>query len=118
MKKWIERVETPRLEKIKSENRSSISVGDTVKVGVQIREGDRTRVQNYQGTIIRRHNNGIKSTITVRRIFQGVGIERIFPLYSPAIVKVEVVAQGKVRRAKLNFLRNKKGKAARLKARG
>ena len=94
-----------------------INIGDTVKIGVQIREGDRTRVQNYQGTIIRRHNNGLKSTITVRRIFQGVGIERIFPLYSPAIVKIEVLAQGKVRRAKLNYLRNKKGKAARLKAR-
>ena len=118
MNKWIQKVDAPRLEELKSENRSSINIGDTVRVGVQIREGDRTRVQNYQGTIIRRHNNGIKSTITVRRIFQGVGIERIFPLYSPAIVKVEVVAQGKVRRAKLNFLRNKKGKAARLKARG
>ena len=118
MNKWIQKVEVPQLEGFKDQARSSVSVGDTVKVGVQIREGDRTRVQNYQGTIICRHNNGIKSTITVRRIFQGVGIERIFPLYSPAIVKVEVVAQGKVRRAKLNFLRNKKGKAARLKARG
>ena len=117
MKKWIERVETPRLEKIKSENRSSISVGDTVKVGVQIREVDRTRVQNYQGIVIRQHKNGVKSTFTVRRVFQGIGIERIFPLYSPTIVKIEVLAKGKVRRAKLNFLRNKKGKAARLKAR-
>ena len=117
MNKWVQRVENPRLEELKSENRSSVSIGDTVKVGVQIREGERTRVQNYQGTIIRRHNNGLKSTITVRRIFQGVGIERIFPLYSPAIVKIEVLAQGKVRRAKLNYLRNKKGKAARLKAR-
>ena len=118
MNKWIQKVEAPQLEGFKNQARSSVSVGDTVKVGVQIREGDRTRVQNYQGTIIRRHNNGIKSTITVRRIFQGVGIERIFPLYSPAIVKVEVVAQSKVRRGKLNFLRNKKGKASRINARG
>ena len=117
MNKWVQRVETPRLEELKSENRSSVSVGDTVKVGVQIREGDRTRVQNYQGTVIRQHKNGVKSTFTVRRVFQGIGIERIFPLYSPAIVKIEVLAQGKVRRAKLNYLRNKKGKAARLKAR-
>ena len=117
MNKWIQKIETPQLEKLKSEEKSSVNIGDTVKIGVQIREGDRTRVQNYQGTIIRRHNNGLKSTITVRRIFQGVGIERIFPLYSPAIVKIEIIAQGKVRRAKLNFLRNKKGKAARLKAR-
>ena len=116
MNKWVQRVETPRLEELKSENRSSVSVGDTVKVGVQIREGDRTRVQNYQGTVIRQHKNGVKSTFTVRRVFQGIGIERIFPLYSPAIVKIEVLAHGKVRRAKLNFLRNKKGKAARLKA--
>ena len=116
MNKWVQRVETPRLEELKSENRSSVSVGDTVKVGVQIREGDRTRVQNYQGTVIRQHKNGVKSTFTVRRVFQGIGIERIFPLYSPAIVKIEVLAQGKVRRAKLNFLRNKKGKAARLRA--
>ena len=118
MDKWLKRVETPQLEQFKDDNRTAVRVGDTVKVGVQISEGDRTRVQNYQGTIIRRHNNGLKSTITVRRIFQGVGIERIFPIYSPAIVKIEVLAQGKVRRAKLNFLRNKKGKAARLKARG
>ena len=117
MNKWIQKIETPQLEKLKSEEKSSVNIGDTVKIGVQIREGDRTRVQNYQGTIIRRHNNELKSTITVRRIFQGVGIERIFPLYSPAIVKIEVLAQGKVRRAKLNYLRNKKGKAARLKAR-
>ena len=116
MDKWLKRVETPQLEQFKDDNRTAVRVGDTVKVGVQISEGDRTRVQNYQGTIIRRHNNGLKSTITVRRIFQGVGIERIFPIYSPAIVKIEVLAQGKVRRAKLNFLRNKKGKAARLKA--
>ena len=117
MNKWIQKVDAPRLEELKSENRSSVSVGDTVKVGVQIREGDRTRVQNYQGTVIRQHKNGVKSTFTVRRVFQGIGIERIFPLYSPAIVKIEVLAQGKVRRAKLNYLRNKKGKAARLKAR-
>ena len=116
MNKWVERVENPRLEELKSENRSSISIGDTVKVGVQIREGDRTRVQNYQGTIIRQHKNGLKSTFTVRRVFQGIGIERIFPLYSPAVVKIEILAHGKVRRSKLNFLRNKKGKAARLKA--
>ena len=116
MNKWIQKVEATQYEGVKKDNRNSINIGDTVKIGVQIREGDRTRVQNYQGTIIRRHNNGLKSTITVRRIFQGVGIERIFPLYSPAIVKIEVLAHGKVRRAKLNFLRNKKGKAARLKA--
>ena len=71
MNKWIQKVDAPRLEELKSENRSSINIGDTVRVGVQIREGDRTRVQNYQGTVIRQHNNGVNSTITVRRIFQG-----------------------------------------------
>lgn len=115
MDKWIQRVEAPRLEKLKKENRIAVSIGDTVKIGVQIREGERVRIQNYQGTVIRQHKSGVKSTITVRRVFQGIGIERIFPLYSPAVVKIEILKSYKIRRAKLHFLRNKKGKAIRLK---
>nr|QBX98412.1 ribosomal protein L19 [Chloropicon sp. RCC4434] len=115
MNQWIQKVEAPRLKDVESENRSDISIGDTVKLGIQITEGDRTRVQNYQGTVIRQHRGGVRSTITVRRVFQGVGIERVFPLYSPIVVKVEILKKGKVRRAKLNFLRNRRGKAARLK---
>nr|YP_009646473.1 ribosomal protein L19 [Chloropicon maureeniae]QBX98205.1 ribosomal protein L19 [Chloropicon maureeniae] len=115
MDKWVKKVEAPAHEFHQKGDRPSIKIGDTVRIGVQIREGERTRIQNYEGVVIRRHNGGVNSTITVRRIFQGIGIERIFPVYSPALQNIKVLKSGKVRRAKLNYLREQKGKGARLK---
>ncbi len=94
-----------------------IHVGDTVRVGVRIREGSKERVQPYEGTVIARRNGGISETITVRRIFQGVGVERVFLLHSPRIDKIKIVRRGKVRRAKLYYLRDRVGKATRIKQR-
>ncbi len=92
--------------------------GDTVRVHVKIKEGDKYRIQVFEGVVIARKNNGISSTFTVRKVSFGYGIERIFPLYSPIIEKLEVVKGGKVRRAKLYYLRGRRGKAARLKEAG
>jgi len=89
--------------------------GDTVKVHVKIKEGDKYRIQIFEGVIIARKNNGISSTFTVRKVSSGYGVERIFPTHSPIIEKMEVVKSGKVRRARLYFLRGRRGKAARLK---
>ncbi len=89
--------------------------GDTVRVHVKIKEGDKYRIQVFEGVIIARKNNGISSTFTVRKVSFGYGIERIFPLHSPIIEKLEVVKGGKVRRARLYYLRGRRGKAARLK---
>lgn len=94
-----------------------IYVGDTIKIGVRIIEGDKERVQPYEGTVIARRNGGINQTITVRRVFQGVGVERVFLLNSPRIDSVKVIRRGKVRRAKLYYLRDRVGKATRLKQR-
>lgn len=94
-----------------------IHVGDTVRVGVKIIEGDKERVQPYEGTVIAKRNGGINTTITVRRIFQGVGVERVFLIHSPRIESIKVLRRGKVRRAKLYFLRERVGKATRLKQR-
>lgn len=94
-----------------------IYVGDTVRVGVRIREGDKERIQPYEGTVIAMRNGGINETITVRRIFQGVGVERVFLLHSPRIEKIKVMRRGKVRRAKLYYLRDRVGKATRVKQR-
>jgi len=94
-----------------------IDIGDTVKVGVLIQEGNKQRVQPYQGVVIAQRRAGLRSTITVRRIFQGVGIERIFPVHSPSLQNVEIIRRAKVRRAKLYYLRDRVGKATRLKAR-
>lgn len=90
-------------------------VGDTVKVHVKIVEGDKERVQLFEGVVIRRKAGGIRSTFTVRKISYGIGVERIFPLHSPRIEHIDVVTRGKVRRAKLLYLRNLKGKAARIR---
>lgn len=90
-------------------------VGDTVKVHVLIREGDKERVQIFKGDIIAKRGSGLGETFTVRKISYGIGVERIFPLHSRMIKKIEVVRHGKVRRAKLYYLRNLKGKAAKLK---
>lgn len=92
-------------------------IGDTVKVGVKIKEGDKERVQPYEGIVIARRNSGINETITVRRIFQGVGVERVFLLHSPKVDSISVVRRGKVRRAKLFYLRDRVGKATRVKQR-
>jgi large subunit ribosomal protein L19 len=94
-----------------------IHVGDTVKVGVRIREGGKERVQPYEGTVIAMRNGGISETITVRKIFQGVGVERVFLLHSPRIASIQIVRRGKVRRAKLYYLRDRVGKATRIQQR-
>nr|ABX82621.1 ribosomal protein L19 [Trebouxia aggregata] len=92
-----------------------ISIGDTVKVGVLIQEGNKQRVQPYEGTVIAQHRAGMNSTITVRRIFQGVGVERVFTLHSPSLKNIEITRRAKVRKAKLYYLRDRVGKATRLK---
>jgi len=88
--------------------------GDTLKVSVKVVEGDRTRVQVYEGLCIARRNESVNSSFTVRKISYGEGVERIFPLYSPNVVKIEVVRRGEVRRAKLYYLRGRTGKSARI----
>jgi len=90
-------------------------VGDTVKVHVKIVEGEKERVQPFEGVVIRKKGGGIRSTFTVRKISYGIGVERVFPLHSPRIDRIDVISRGKVRRAKLFYLRNLKGKAARIK---
>jgi len=89
--------------------------GDTVRVHVKIKEGDKFRIQLFEGVVLSIKRHGISSTFTVRKVSSGYGVERIFPLHSPIIEKVEVVKQGKVRRARLYYLRGRRGKAARLK---
>ena len=92
--------------------------GDTVRVHVKIKEGDKYRIQVFEGVVIAQKNNGISTTFTVRKVSFGYGIERIFPLHSPIIEKLEVMKSGKVRRARLYYLRGRRGKAARLKETG
>ena len=98
-----------------NENAPVFSIGDTVKVHVKIKEGDRERVQVFEGTVIARKHSGVSETFTVRRVSYGVGVERVFPLHSPNIDKLEVVRKGKARRGKLYYLRNRVGKAAKVK---
>ena len=93
----------------------AIRVGDVVKVHVKIREGERERIQVYEGTIIARKGAGVSETFTVRRVSYGVGVERVFPLHSPNVKDVQVVRYGKVRRSKLYYLRDRVGKAAKVK---
>lgn len=92
-----------------------LSIGDTVKVHVKIKEGEKYRIQIFEGTVIAKKHGGINETFTVRRVAHGCGIERVFPVHSPVIDKVEVVRSGKVRRAKLYYLRDRVGKAAKVK---
>jgi large subunit ribosomal protein L19 len=93
----------------------NLRIGDSVKVGVKIIEGNKERVQYYEGTIIAKKNSGINTTITVRKILQGIGIERVFLIHSPKVDSMNVLRSSKVRRAKLYYLRNLRGKASRLK---
>lgn len=93
----------------------NFNIGDTVRVHNKIKEGNRERVQIYEGTVVKRQNGGIRETFTVRKISNGVGVEKTWPLHSPAVDKIEVVRKGKVRRAKLNYLRERTGKAAKVK---
>ena len=95
----------------------AIYVGDTVRVGVRISEGNKERVQPYEGVVIAKRHGGLNKTITVRRIFQGIGVERIFLVHSPQVASIKVERRGKVRRAKLFYLRERVGKATRVKQR-
>ena len=99
---------------IKTET-SKFEIGDTVKVHVNITEGEKSRIQIFEGTIIAKQHGGISETFTVRRLSHGVGVERVFPVHSPSVAKVETIRRGKVRRAKLYYLRGRVGKAAKVK---
>ena len=94
----------------------AMRVGDTVRVTVRVNEGNRERTQAFEGTIIAKKHGGVSETFTVRRVAHGCGIERVFPLHSPTVEKVEIVREGKVRRAKLYYLRDRVGKAAKVKS--
>ena len=93
----------------------SIEIGDTVRVSVKIREGEKERIQAFEGVVIARKGSGVSETFTVRRISYGVGVERVFPIHSPNVAKVETVRHGRVRRSKLYYLRDRVGKAAKVK---
>ena len=97
------------------ENAPVVNVGDTVKVLVRIKEGDKYRIQIFEGTVIAKKHGGINETFTVRRLSYGCGVERVFPVHSPIIEKVELVRSGKVRRSKLYYIRGRVGKAAKVK---
>lgn len=92
-----------------------VEIGDTVKVHVKIREGEKERIQIFEGTVIARRGSGVSETFTVRRISYGVGVEKVFPIHSPNVAKVELVRHGKIRRSKLYYLRDRVGKAAKVK---
>lgn len=96
-------------------DRPDFKAGDTVKVDVKVVEGERERIQVFEGVVIKRQNGGISETFTVRKISYGVGVERTFPVHSPRVDDIKVTRRGKVRRAKLYYLRNRRGKAARIK---
>ena len=97
------------------EDLTQFNIGDTIKVHVRIKEGNRERIQVFEGTVIKKQNGGLRETFTVRRVAYGVGVERTFPINAPIIDKIDVVRRGKVRRAKLNYLRSRIGKAAKVK---
>jgi large subunit ribosomal protein L19 len=94
---------------------TAFNVGDTVRISVKVVEGDKERIQPFEGVVIARRGSGTRETFMVRKVSFGIGVERIFPIYSPSINKIEVMKRGKVRRAKLYYLRGKKGKAAKIK---
>ena len=94
---------------------ANVQIGDTIRVHVKVKEGSRERIQIFEGTVIAKKHGGIEETFTVRRISYGIGVEKVFPVHAPSIEKVEVVRHGKVRRAKLYYLRKRVGKAAKVK---
>jgi large subunit ribosomal protein L19 len=106
----VEMIEQPHLVE-----RPEMRSGDTVKVHVKVREGEKERIQVFEGLVIGQHRGGVRATFTVRKVSFGQGVERIFPLHSPTIDKIEVIRSAKVRRAKLYYLRDLRGKAARMK---
>jgi large subunit ribosomal protein L19 len=112
----IQKLEAEQIAKLTSGDRQipEFSPGDTVKVNVKVVEGSRERVQAYEGVVIARKNAGLNSSFTVRKISYGEGVERVFPLYSPRIESIELVRRGDVRRAKLYYLRDRRGKSARI----
>lgn len=103
-------------QEYKRDDIPKFNVGDTVKVHIKIKEGNRERVQIFEGFVLKKQNGGLSETFTVRRIASGVGVEKTFPINSPKIDKVEVVKRGDVRRAKLNYMRQRTGKSARIKS--
>ncbi len=112
MNQIIQEIERTQL---RQDELPELNIGDTVKVFVKIKEGGKERTQGYEGVIIKRRGSGVGETITVRRVFQGIGIERVFPIHSPRVEKITVQRRGKVRRAKLYYLRSRTGKATRIK---
>ena len=107
----IKEIESAQLK----ENAPQFGIGDTIKVYNKIKEGNRERVQIFEGTVIKRQNGGIRETFTVRKLSNGIGVEKTWPLHSPFVDKIEIVREGKVRRAKLYYLRDRVGKAAKVK---
>ena len=110
----LQKFEKSQVDKQSSGKSFDFAPGDTVKVNVKVVEGDRERVQAFEGVVIARKNAGINSSFTVRKISYGEGVERVFPLHSPRLVSIELVRRGDVRRAKLYYLRGRRGKAARI----
>ena len=102
-------------EKYKKAEPPIVAVGDTVRVHLKVKEGNRERIQVFEGTVIAKKHGGIEETFTVRRVSYGVGVEKVFPVHAPSIEKIELVRHGKVRRAKLYYLRSRVGKAAKVK---
>lgn len=111
MNEIIKKIEAEQLK----ENAPEFNVGDTVKVYAKIKEGNRERIQVFEGTVLKRQGGGARETFTVRKTSNGIGVEKTWPIHSPHVEKVEVVRRGKVRRAKLNYLRKRIGKAAKVK---
>jgi large subunit ribosomal protein L19 len=114
----LKAIELVELRNVKAETRSAVPefhVGDTLKVHTKIKEGDKERIQIFEGVVIRLRRGQVNTTFTVRKVSYGVGVERIFPLYSPRIDKIEIMSSGVVKRARLFYLRDLQGKAARLK---
>ena len=111
MNELIREIEAEQLKK----DLAAFTVGDTVRVYAKVKEGQRERIQMFEGTVLKRQGGGARETFTVRKVSGGVGVERTWPVHSPNVEKIEVVRHGKVRRAKLNYLRKRIGKAAKLK---
>lgn len=103
------------VDKYKKNEAPTANVGDTVRVHIKVKEGSRERIQVFEGTVIAKKHGGIEETITVRRMSYGVGVEKVFPVHAPTVEKIETVRKGKVRRAKLYYLRDRVGKAAKVK---